>query len=68
MTVPWTHEVPRYLIWLQTNFIYFLFWFELGLGRVKYQEVNNFYTLLFHSLFKVEFDMEHFVLGEHRER
>ncbi len=27
-----------------------------------------FYTLLFHSLFKVEFDMDHFVLGEHRER
>ncbi len=26
------------------------------------------YTLLFHSLFKVEFDMDHFALGEHRER
>ncbi len=26
------------------------------------------YTLLFHSLFKVEFDIDHFVLGEHRER
>ncbi len=34
--------------------------------------VNNppvtFYMLLFHSLFKVEFDVDHFVLGEHRER
>ncbi len=28
----------------------------------------SFYTLLFHSLFKVEFDMDHFALGEHRER
>ncbi len=27
-----------------------------------------FYKLLFHSLFKVEFDIDHFVLGEHRER
>ncbi len=27
-----------------------------------------FYTLLFHSLFEVEFDINHFVLGEHRER
>ncbi len=27
-----------------------------------------FYTLLFHSLFKVEFNIDHFVLGEHRER
>ncbi len=26
---------------------------------------SNFYTLLFHSLFKVEFDINHFVLGEH---
>ncbi len=26
------------------------------------------YTLLFHSLFKVEFNIDHFVLGEHRER
>ncbi len=29
---------------------------------------SHFYTLLFHSLFKVEFDIDHFVLGEHRER
>ncbi len=28
----------------------------------------TFYTLLFHSLFKVKFDIDHFVLGEHRER
>ncbi len=28
----------------------------------------DFYMLLFHSLFKVEFDINHFVLGEHRER
>ncbi len=28
----------------------------------------SFYKLLFHSLFKVEFDIDHFVLGEHRER
>ncbi len=27
-----------------------------------------FYKLLFHSLFKVEFDIDQFVLGEHRER
>ncbi len=27
-----------------------------------------FYTLLFHSLFKVEFNIDHFVLREHRER
>ncbi len=29
---------------------------------------SNYYTLLFYSLFKVEFDIDHFVLGEHRER
>ncbi len=29
---------------------------------------NSFYMLLFHSLFKVEFDIDHFVLGEHWER
>ncbi len=28
----------------------------------------SFYSLLFHSLFKVEFGIDHFVLGEHRER
>ncbi len=28
----------------------------------------TFYTLLFHSLFKAEFNIDHFVLGEHRER
>ncbi len=28
----------------------------------------HFYMLLFHSLFKVEFDIDHFVLGKHRER
>ncbi len=27
-----------------------------------------FYTLLFHSLFKVKFNIDNFVLGEHRER
>ncbi len=27
-----------------------------------------FYTLLFHSLFKVEFGIDHFVLGEYQER
>ncbi len=27
-----------------------------------------FCTLLFHSMFKVEFYIDHFVLGEHRER
>ncbi len=30
--------------------------------------IKYFYTLLFHSLFKVEFDIDHFVLGEHWER
>ncbi len=30
--------------------------------------IDHFYTLLFHSLFKVEFDIDHFVLGEHWER
>ncbi len=30
--------------------------------------LGYFYTLLFHSLFKVEFDIDHFVLGEHWER
>ncbi len=29
---------------------------------------RNFYTLLFYSFFKVEFDINHFVLGEHWER
>ncbi len=29
---------------------------------------QEFYKLLFHSLFKVEFDIDHYVLGEHRER
>ncbi len=29
---------------------------------------SAFYKLLFHSLFKVEFHIDHFVLGEHRER
>ncbi len=29
---------------------------------------THIYKLLFHSLFKVEFDIDHFVLGEHRER
>ncbi len=28
---------------------------------------QNFYTILFHSLFKVEFNIDHFVLGGHRE-
>ncbi len=28
----------------------------------------HFYTLLFHSLFKVKFDINHFVLGENWER
>ncbi len=28
----------------------------------------DIYKLLFHSLFKVEFDIDHFVLGEHQER
>ncbi len=27
-----------------------------------------FYTLLLHSLFKVKFNIDYFVLGEHRER
>ncbi len=27
-----------------------------------------YFTFLFHSLFKVEFDIDHFVLGGHRER
>ncbi len=31
-------------------------------------EVLNCYKLLFHSLFKVEFDIDHFVLGEQRDR
>ncbi len=33
----------------------------------KVEEIKLFYMLLFHSLFKVEFDIDHFVLGEHRE-
>ncbi len=31
-------------------------------------QLGFFYKLLFHSLFKVEFDIDHFVLGEHWER
>ncbi len=31
-------------------------------------DILAFYKLLFHSLFKVEFDIDHYVLGEHRER
>ncbi len=31
-------------------------------------KTGYFYTLLFHSLFKVEFYIDHFVLGEHLER
>ncbi len=34
----------------------------------KNQRFHSFYTLLFHSLFKVEFNMDHFALGEHWER
>ncbi len=30
--------------------------------------LHFFYMLLFHSLFKVEFDIDHFAMGEHRER
>ncbi len=37
-------------------------------GHPVYFSWNLFYMLLFHSLFKVEFDIDHFVLGEHRER
>ncbi len=35
---------------------------------VMNHRIRCFYTLLFHSLFKVKFDIDHFVLGEHRER
>ncbi len=48
----------------QENFSQFLREFHSTLKRI----LLNFYKLLFHSLFKVEFDIDQFVLGEHRER
>ncbi len=47
------------------------FWFEIGRCMYQWESENRimiFTTLLFHSLFKVEFGIDHFVLGEHRER
>ncbi len=41
--------------------------FSYSLPKIL-REFSHFYTLLFHSLFKVEFDMDYFALGEHRER
>ncbi len=37
-------------------------------SRVNPSLHTIFYMLLFHSLFKVKFDIDHFVLGEHLER
>ncbi len=34
----------------------------------RLKKFRTFYTLLFHSLFKVKFNIGHFVLGEHWER
>ncbi len=42
--------------------------YELSTIKKLYTSFASFYTLLFHSLFKVKFNIDHFVLGEHRER
>ncbi len=36
-------------------------------NKIVTKNLQVFYTLLFHLFFKVEFDIDHFVLGEHRE-
>ncbi len=36
--------------------------------HANWRDFVDFYTLLFHLLFKVEFDINYFVLGEHWER
>ncbi len=55
----------------QTNFKYlFIFSFEFKF-RINLKQIWKntiiFYTLLFHSLFKVKFNIAQIVLGEHRE-
>ncbi len=47
---------------------------EIGNVKRRNLEMRNgnnalsFYMLLFHSLFKVKFNIDHFALGEHRKR
>ncbi len=51
-----------------------LFWFASFCSESEFSNAStcsqkcSFYTLLFHSLFKVKFYSDHFVLGENRER
>ncbi len=44
------------------------YWRYIFYIKICNLSLDIFYMLLFHSLFKVEFGIDHFVLGEHRER